>query len=143
MTYEMNRLATEVAEILERNISGAWSSELELSDAVEHVLAAVPSVVCAREFVLGTSGRLDFIVTSVGYGGGPLLLQAPDCTTPIVAIEVKINGSIAQLTRQIDRYLAHDRVGGVIVVTTRMALLRLPSALRMKPIRGCLIRGGL
>ncbi len=133
MTYEMNRLATEVAEHIERHVHGSAWHERDLSDAIEHVLAAIPGLVCAREFVLGAHGRLDFIVTTA----------ARSAAGPFVALEVKINGSIAALTRQIDRYLSHEQVGGVVVVTTRMALMRLPSSLRMKPIRGCLIRGGL
>lgn len=138
MTTETNSLrggpaglGEYVAAELARHVRGVVWSERDLQDAIEHVFAATTGLAYGREMVIGTD-RLDF-----GVAHGALAGEA------LVAVEVKIGGTVAALTRQIDRYLAHDEVAGCVVVSTRMALLRLPLELRGKPILGCLIRGGL
>lgn len=72
---------------------------------------------CEREYVL-PEGRLDIYVPSKR-----------------VAIEVKVDGSLADLTRQIHRYSESDEVGAILVVTTRSAH-RMAAAQRMngKPV---------
>lgn len=56
---------------------------------------------CEREYAI-PEGRLDIYVPSKR-----------------VAIEVKIDGSVAELTRQIHRYAGSDQIGAILVVTTR------------------------
>lgn len=136
MTYPGNVLATEVAELLQRNIRGTAWDEFGLQDAVEHVLAATFGLGYLREHRFGPADRVDFVV----WRSGDLSPSRPDSQ---LALECKVRGTVAALTRQIDRYLAHEVVAGVVVVTTRFPLLRLPSMLRGKPVRGCLISSGL
>lgn len=138
MTYDANRLTTEIADTLAASIRGTAWDERGLQDAVEHVLAAIFGIGYQREHRYAPTDRVDFTVWRAGERA--LELAKPDSQ---VAIECKVGGTVAQVTRQIDRYLAHEVVGGVIVVTTRFPLLRLPSTLRGKPVRGCLIRNGV
>lgn len=51
-----------------------------------------------------------------------------------LVIEVKIDGSLSALTRQIVRYLAHHDVQGVIVVTSKSSHLGLRD-INGKPVR--------
>lgn len=138
MTYAGNVLATEVAEILQRSIRGTAWDERGLQDAVEHVLAAIPGIGYLREHRFSPADRVDFAVWRTGRRA--LETLHPDT---ILAVECKVGGTIAAVTRQVDRYLAHDVCCGAIVVTTRFPLLRLPSMLRGKPLRGCLITNGI
>lgn len=52
-----------------------------------------------------------------------------------IVIELKVNGGLPALTRQIDRYAALDVVSEVCVVTTKRQHLRLPVEIRGKPVR--------
>ena len=129
----MSSLIDMVSAELAANIRGNAWDERGLQDVVEHVLDVGPWS-CLRESPLGPRDRPDFLI-------GRVVGAQPPHPMEWLAIECKVGGSISQLLRQIDRYLAHEIVVGVVVVTTRMALIRLPTELRGKPIRGCLING--
>jgi len=62
----------------------------------------------------------------------------PDFLVQGVAIEVKRQGRLNSLLRQLARYAAHDRVLELLVVTARMQATDLPSELNGKPIE-CLV----
>lgn len=131
----MSSLIDMVSAELAANIRGNAWDERGLQDVVEHVLDVGPWS-CLRESPLGPRDRPDFLIGQQQHSG------SGDALAMLwLAVECKVGGSITQLTRQIDRYLAHEIVVGVLVVTTRMALIRLPTELRGKPIRGCLING--
>jgi len=79
------------------------------------------------EYKLGPRDRLDFLVRESGIG-----------------IEVKVNGGRNALLRQLQRYMQHDAVRGLIVVTNRARLLDMPAELSGKPIAvASLLAGGL
>lgn len=69
-----------------------------------------------REVYLSSKDRIDFMVGEVG-------------------IEVKDDGSLTALTRQIHRYLQFDSVKRLLVVTTRSQHLRIPSHMSGKEVR--------
>ena len=69
-----------------------------------------------REVHLSPKDRIDFMVGEIG-------------------IEVKDDGSLTALTRQIHRYLQFDSVESLLVVTTRSQHLRIPSQLSGKEVR--------
>lgn len=73
-----------------------------------------------REVRLGEHGRVDF---ALQVEGG------------LLAIEIKIGGGLTAVERQIGRYAAHDRVVGVLVISSRMQLSKLPDAIAGKPVR--------
>lgn len=69
-----------------------------------------------REVILSPQCRIDFMVDGE------------------LGIEVKIDGSVSDLGYQVLRYLQHDSVKGVVVVTTRSGHRDLPPTLNDKPI---------
>lgn len=81
-------------------------------------------LVYAREVVV-KGGRLDFTV------GLP----------PALAIEVKVGGSLAALTRQLYRYAVTPDLAGFVVVTTRSEHQRLPAVLDGRPVAVCYLGG--
>jgi len=93
-----------------------FSSEAELQEGLRGVLVAA-GVPFEKEYRLSAKDRLDFFVRGT------------------VAIESKLDRSLASLTRQVNRYTLDDRVHGVLVVATRMRLQYMPETLNSKPIR--------
>lgn len=52
-----------------------------------------------------------------------------------VGIEAKIDHSLSDLTRQIHRYVQHESILGILVVTSKTRLANLPEEMNNKPIR--------
>ena len=91
------------------------SSEDELQLAVAHVLDE-HGLDHEREVILGRRDRIDFLVGDVG-------------------IEVKVDGSLSLVTRQVHRYMQSDRISGLILLTSRSKHTNLPSIISDKPVR--------
>lgn len=98
----------------------AVGTEEELQEAIARVLDAegIPYV---REHRLSERDRLDF-----AFPG--------DDGNKLVALEVKVDGSLADLRRQLHRYAGDERIDELAVVVNRSRLLDLPSKLRGKPV---------
>ena len=97
-------------------------------DAVQRGLASVLAeqrIVFRREVPV-PGGRLDFLVD---VDGG-------------TAIEVKLDGSTANLIRQLARYAELEGVRSLLVVTTRHRLAQVPREIAGKPVRVALLLGG-
>lgn len=92
-----------------------YSSEAELQEGISDALKA-SEIEHKRECALGRPDRPDFLVGSL-------------------AIEVKINGSLSSLLRQISRYTKHTEVSGVLVIGSPHWLPLVPETLNEKPIR--------
>ena len=61
-----------------------------------------------------------------------------------VAVEIKIDGSLTGVMRQLSRYAEHERVLAIVLVTTRATqALRIPSEFSGKPVRVVLLPGAL
>ena len=69
-----------------------------------------------REVRLTDQDRVDFMV------GG-------------TAIEVKIDGGLSELTRQVHRYAQHSDVAEILVITTKAKHAGLPRLINNKPLR--------
>ena len=52
-----------------------------------------------------------------------------------VGVEVKIDHTLSGLTRQIHRYVQHDAILGLLVVTSKPRLTNMPEDMNNKPIR--------
>ena len=52
-----------------------------------------------------------------------------------LVIEIKVGGSLSDVTRQIHRYLASEIVAGVVLASTRSRLANIPPVMRGKPVR--------
>lgn len=59
-----------------------------------------------------------------------------------VALEVKIDGSLSEVTRQLHRYAQSVRVNEILLVTTRAHHKAMPSAFSGTPIRVLHLVGG-
>ena len=96
----------------------ANEADLQARLAVE--LAALP-VVVHREHRLDRASRLDFLVEGV-------------------AVEVKVGGTLAAVTRQLFRYADYPAVLGLLLVSTRYDHRRVPEVVLGKPC-ACLCLG--
>lgn len=88
--------------------------EADLQKAIEHVLT-VSGIPFEREVQMTPQDRADFLV----FG---------------IVVELKVDGSAPSVTRQLQRYAKHDRVTGVLLVTTRSRHCCMPDTLMGKPV---------
>lgn len=86
-----------------------------LQDRIASCLTAV-SVPFEREVVLTAKDRIDFLI------GGEL------------GLEVKVDGSLSDVTRQLHRYAQCERVTHLLLVSTRMRLRSIPCELNGKRV---------
>jgi hypothetical protein len=92
-----------------------FTSERDLQDGIAEVLAAA-SVPFRREAALAGAGTIDFLVASTG-------------------IEVKVKGTLAEVTRQLHRYAGAAVIDALLLVTTSARVSRLPITMMGKPLR--------
>lgn len=120
----------ELADQLRARFAAAppvCASEYDLQRAIgEHLrsLLAQPDhagPIVTAEHRLTPQSRLDFYVRALGAPAG-------------LVVEVKVDGSLSDLTRQLFRYAEHATVLGILVVTTRHRHRALPSLILGKPI---------
>lgn len=89
-------------------------SEEALQEAIARVFDET-GIRYEREVRLSERDRIDFMLGSLG-------------------IEVKIEGSVHQVTRQLQRYAQYDRVGSLLLVTSRSKLSAVPRELSGKRV---------
>lgn len=94
--------------------------ELALQDAVEKALR-IEGFVFDREVRRGAD-RIDFLVGTVG-------------------VELKVKGSLAEVTRQLKRYAAWEEIDELLLVTTRGHHLGVTTRLNEKPVLVHIVRG--
>lgn len=92
-----------------------FGTEAELQEGLARVLAAA-GVDHRREVPLSKRDRIDFLLPE-GIG-----------------IEVKIEGALSALTRQLWRYAEHEEVVALVLVTSQLRLTALPKVLNGKAI---------
>jgi hypothetical protein len=100
-------------------------NEEDYQDAVEDVLVK-QGVQYEREVWLTPRDRIDFLVEP-GWG-----------------VEVKVDGSRSEHLRQLGRYATSERVQGLVLASSRLALLAdIPPAIHDVPLRTLHLRGRL
>lgn len=112
----------DVAELL-RAHAFTCGNEAELQQAIGAVLTGA-GIEHRREVRLTERDRIDFLVGGVG-------------------LEVKVDGSLSAVTRQLHRYAQRPEVGSLLLVTTRPQHRAAPRELCGKPVRVVLVHGGL
>lgn len=88
-----------------------FTCETDLQNAIAETLPTAK-----REHRLSERDRADFLVDGV-------------------AVEVKVDGSLGAVTRQLFRYARHETVKAIVLVTSRAKHLRMPRSMVGKPVR--------
>lgn len=96
------------------------SNEADMQRAIERAFRndGMPH---RREVTRGAD-RIDFVVARVG-------------------IECKVDGSVAEVTRQLERYALWEELDELLVVTTQGRHMNLPRVANKKPVRVHIVRG--
>ena len=118
----MEERAVKVRSALHALQGKAWTDEYALQDEIAATLDGC-GLSYKRERSFGRGDRLDFLIE-----GG-------------LALEVKVDGPAAGVLRQLHRYLAHDEILGVMLVTTRAHHRQVHGTLRGKPVFVLWLRG--
>jgi hypothetical protein len=100
-----------------------FDNEADLQSKVETALKAI-GVDYEREFVLDPKNRIDFLVGSVG-------------------VEIKTNGALNEVTRQVHRYLGFESIGSLLLVTTKVTHKRLVRSMQGKELDVLVVGGFL
>lgn len=131
---------TKTLDELAETVAGArylGSNESELQDGIASVLT-IAGTKFEREYRLTKKDRLDFWVprsiVAIGLLNGRVERG--------IALEVKANGGLSDVVRQLHRYAAHESVLGLLLVTTRSQHRRLHCAtMTGKPVRVVVVGG--
>lgn len=65
-----------------------------------------------------------------------------DLLTGRVGVEVKVNGAVPHVRRQLERYLESEHLGGLVLVTARVRHVGLYGEFHGKPVRVVTLAGG-
>jgi hypothetical protein len=110
-------------EALLRRFAYLFSSEAELQAQVAEVLTR-GGVEFERERRRGVRDRVDFWLPGAG-----------------VCLEVKVDGALAAVTRQLYRYAEWDECRGLILLTNRAKHLAMPAEILGKPVSVVFVGG--
>lgn len=112
--------ASETVEVLARflrTLRFHYINEVELQDGIEIALGQIGAGFTRELKLPDRYGRIDFMVH------GPHQ----------IGIEIKVAGSVANLGRQVARYLDCSKLDGIIVVTSRSGHVHLKDSYSGKP----------
>jgi len=113
----MTRGLAIAAHLRTHAVGLTYVDEDDLQHALQGVLLDAFPDATAREHVLSDGrSRIDFLIR------------------PDVGIEVKIKGSLADVTRQLDRYATCPEIHELILITTRATHHRIPRELGARRI---------
>ena len=123
LAYALRRAFTAAPPLFEH--------EAQLQQIVHDALRSclLPHHRAYREVRLNSRDRLDFLVSHFDPAHPPSTSESRG-----IAIEVKVGGSLSDLTRQLARYAESERITGLLVVTTKDRHRQLPPSLGGKPI---------
>jgi len=93
-----------------------YTSERELQDGITEVFATLEPAF-QSECILSKEDRVDF--------------YWPDAQ---VGVEVKIKHSLSALTRQVHRYVQHESIKGILIVSGKARLNQIPHIINGKPV---------
>ncbi len=122
---DFNRAFREMTDLL-----SGYAYSFDCEDSLQRGVAAVleaGGVEHDREESLAPGDRIDFM-----------------CWQEEIGIECKIDGACMAVTRQLMRYASHDKVRGLILVTSRMRHKGVPTTLNGIPVEVvCVAEGAL
>lgn len=108
--------------MLIRGMRCSARNELALQNAIAERLRFL-DLAFDREVVLTSKDRIDFLAGDLG-------------------IEVKVDGGVTEITRQLHRYAQSERIGRLLLVTTRMRHLSCARSLNGKSVEVLHLIGG-
>ena len=103
-----------VGELKRYNFS--YTNEGDLQEGIKQIFGTLDEPF-EREHVLSKQDRVDFYFPRQKIG-----------------VEVKIDHALSALTRQVHRYVQHDDIRGLLVVTGKMRLNAIPETINNKPV---------
>lgn len=93
-----------------------YTNESELQDGINEVFGTLEDAFIS-EHIISKADRIDF------YWPGPQ-----------IGVEVKIKHSLSALTRQVHRYVQHESIRGILVVSGKIRLNEMPHIINGKPV---------
>jgi len=93
-----------------------YTNEAELQCGIKEVFGTIDEPFVS-ECILSKDDRIDF------YWPGPQ-----------IGVEVKIKHSLSALTRQVHRYVQHESIKGILVVSGKARLNQIPHTINGKPV---------
>jgi len=91
-----------------------FSNEIELHQGIEQFLISL-GIDYQKEVILDSKDRIDFLIGKIG-------------------IEIKINESTSEVTRQLWRYAQQEMIDEIILITTRSKHKVIEGIINGKPI---------
>lgn len=120
--YAPKKAIMAIPSLVESTIKGTkfrFSSEKDLQDGLEKLFLMKPFIY-SREVDLGVESRIDFLLDE-------------DTSMPL-GIEVKVDGSLSAVTRQLHRYAQSPKIGQLMLVTSKMQHDHMPREMNGKQI---------
>lgn len=93
-----------------------YGNESELQDGIMEVFQTLDEPFTS-ECIISKADRIDF------YWPGPQ-----------IGVEVKIKHSLSALTRQVHRYVQHESIKGILIVSGKIRLSEIPQTINGKPV---------
>lgn len=90
---------------------------------------------CEIELHKGVMKSLEAASLSYSYEVSLSPTDRPDFLVDGIVVEVKVEGSLTAVTRQLHRYAQYDDVHGLVLVTSRSKHCRQPATMSGKPVR--------
>jgi hypothetical protein len=107
-------LETLVAELKKYNFN--YTNEDDLQRGILEVFMTLKKPL-KREYRISDKDRIDFYWPEHRVG-----------------VEVKIDHALSALTRQVHRYVQHEDIQGILVVTGKVRLNAIPAVINKKPV---------
>ena len=93
-----------------------YTNEDDLQRGIHEVFSMIDEPL-EREYILSSKDRIDFYWPRHKVG-----------------VEVKIDHALTALTRQVHRYVQHEDINGILVVTGKIRLNAIPQTINGKPV---------
>lgn len=110
-------------------------ADLTVDDVVRIVKSHRYRFTCETELHQGISMALEAAGLSYSYEASLSPTDRPDFLVDGIAVEVKVDGTLAAVTRQLHRYARSDLVRGLVLVTSRARHMQQPREMLGKPVR--------
>jgi hypothetical protein len=109
--------------------------EVTVDDIVRAVKSHRYRFTCEIELHQGITRALEAASLNFSYEASLSPTDRPDFLLDGIVVEVKIDGTLAAVTRQLHRYARYESVRGLVLVTSRARHMAQPATMQGKPVR--------